>query len=298
MIYYVEDDDNIRELVVYTLTQMSLPCRGFADGAAFRAAVAEATPELVLLDTMLPGEDGLSLLRFLREERRTADVPVIMLTARGTEMDKVQGLDYGADDYMVKPFGMAELVARIRARLRRTGAPADADTLKCGALTIDRRAHKAFVDGVEMPLTLKEYDLLLLLMADSFAPIASEKGVALRVEGCDAPVEGYPVLLRELFHNLIDNAVKYTPVGGSVTVRLARREGRVCCTVEDTGIGIPPEHQAHVFERFYRVDKSHSRQTGGTGLGLAIVKHVAEVHQAQVQLDSTPGTGTRVTVCF
>ena len=99
MIYYVEDDDNIRELVVYTLTQMSLPCRGFADGAAFRAAVAEAAPDLVLLDIMLPGEDGLSLLRFLRENHRTAETPVIMLTAKGTEMDKVQGLDYGTDDY-------------------------------------------------------------------------------------------------------------------------------------------------------------------------------------------------------
>ena len=99
MIYYVEDDDNIRELVVYTLTQMSLPCRGFADGAAFRTAVAEATPDLVLLDIMLPGEDGLSLLRFLRENHRTAGTPVIMLTAKGTEMDKVQGLDYGTDDY-------------------------------------------------------------------------------------------------------------------------------------------------------------------------------------------------------
>jgi len=175
MIYYVEDDDNIRELVVYTLTQMSLPCRGFADGAAFRAAVAEAAPDLVLLDIMLPGEDGLTLLRFLRENHRTAETPVIMLTAKGTEMDKVQGLDYGADDYMTKPFGMAELVARIRARLRRTGAKPDADTLKCGGLTIDRRAHKAFVDGTEMPLTLKEYDLLLLLMENSGAAFTREQ---------------------------------------------------------------------------------------------------------------------------
>ena len=209
MIYYVEDDDNIRELVVYTLTQMNLPCRGFADGAAFRAAVAESTPDLVLLDIMLPsghppaqgrvlathgdcqqshalvgqrpdlqGEDGLSLLRFLRENHRTAETPVIMLTAKGTEMDKVQGLDYGADDYMTKPFGMAELVARIRARLRRTGAKVDVDTLKCGGLTIDRRAHKAFVDGTEMLLTLKEYDLLLLLMENSGAAFTREQLLA------------------------------------------------------------------------------------------------------------------------
>jgi len=206
MIYYVEDDDNIRALVVYTLTQMNLPCKGFADGAAFREAVAAETPDLVLLDIMLPsghppvqgrtlathgdckqslalvgqrpdlqGEDGLSLLRFLRENHRTADIPVIMLTAKGTEMDKVQGLDYGADDYMVKPFGMAELVARIRARLRRTAPKESIVTRCCGALTIDRRSHKAFVDSVEMPLTLKEYDLLLLLMENSGAVFTREQ---------------------------------------------------------------------------------------------------------------------------
>ena len=147
----------------------------------------------------------------------------------------------------------------------------------------------------------KEHVALLPMLnglADSFAPIASEKAVALSVEGCDATVEGYPVLLREMFHNLIDNAIKYTPVGGSVTVRLYQQEGNICCKVADTGIGIPQEHQAHVFERFYRVDKSHSRQTGGTGLGLAIVKHVAEVHQAQVKLESRPQEGTTVSVWF
>ncbi len=147
----------------------------------------------------------------------------------------------------------------------------------------------------------KEHVALLPMLnglADSFAPIASEKGVALSVEGCEATVEGYPVLLRELFHNLIDNAIKYTPAGGSVTVQLSQQDGRICCRVADTGIGIPEEHQAHVFERFYRVDKSHSRQTGGTGLGLAIVKHVAEVHQAQVKLKSKPQEGTAVSVVF
>lgn len=121
---------------------------------------------------------------------------------------------------------------------------------------------------------------MLNSLRESFAPIASEKHIALSVEGCDATVEGYPVLLRELFHNLIDNAIKYTRAGGSVTVCLSQKEGRICCRVADTGIGIPKEHQRHVFERFYRVDKSHSHQTGGTGLGLASVKHVAEVHQA------------------
>ena len=135
-------------------------------------------------------------------------------------------------------------------------------------------------------------------LVEFFWPIAQEKGIDLQVEGHNATVEGYPVLLRELFHNLIDNAIKYTPAGGSVTVQLSQQEGHIRCTVQDTGIGIPQEHQPHVFERFYRVDKSHSRQTGGTGLGLAIVKHVAEVHQAQVQLESKPQAGTKMTVEF
>lgn len=175
MIYYVEDDDNIRELVVYTLTQMNLPCKGFADGAAFRKAIAEEVPDLVILDIMLPQEDGLSLLRFLRENHATAETPVIMLTAKGTEMDKVQGLDFGADDYVVKPFGMAELVARIRARLRRSQVKGQTDAIAFGGLSINRRAHKVFADGTEVFLTLKEYDLLLLLMENSGTAFSREQ---------------------------------------------------------------------------------------------------------------------------
>lgn len=135
-------------------------------------------------------------------------------------------------------------------------------------------------------------------LEDGFQNLAQEKGIDLSPQGCDATVTGYPVLLRELFHNLIDNAIKYTPAGGSVVVQLAQDQNRVCCTVKDTGIGIPKEHQKHVFERFYRVDKRHSRQTSGTGLGLAIVKHIAQVHQAQVKLESEPMGGTAVSILF
>ncbi|MBR2924228.1 MAG: PAS domain S-box protein [Clostridia bacterium] len=149
--------------------------------------------------------------------------------------------------------------------------------------------------GAKEPVALLP---MLNELADRFLPVAQEKGVELSVEGSEATVDGYPMLLRELFHNLMDNAVKYTPAGGSVTVRLSQQDGRLCCSVQDTGIGIPKEHQAHVFERFYRVDKSHSKQTGGTGLGLAIVKHAAQVHQAQVELESQPGEGTTVSVLF
>ena len=164
MIYYVEDDDNIRELVVYTLTQMGMPAQGFACADAFWQAMDVEMPDLVLLDIMLPGEDGLHILRRLQEDYRTAEIPVVLITARGTEFDKVQGLDLGADDYIVKPFGMAELTARVRARLRRKGGRADADRLVAGPLTLDKRAHGVYIDGRAVALTMKEYDLLCLLM--------------------------------------------------------------------------------------------------------------------------------------
>ena len=120
MIAYVEDDENIRELVVYTLSQVGLPARGYPDAAAFESSLGDEMPDLILLDVMLPGEDGISLLKRLRSDRRTREIPVIMVTAKSAEYDLVRGLDMGADDYIVKPFGMAELLARVRARLRRT----------------------------------------------------------------------------------------------------------------------------------------------------------------------------------
>lgn len=164
MIYYVEDDDSIRELVAYTLTQTGMPTKGFACAADFWPAMRQEKPELILLDVMLPGEDGLHILRALREDGVWAEIPVMMVTARGTEFDKVQGLDLGADDYIVKPFGMAELMARVRARLRRTAPKADAEVLNVGALALDRRAHCARMNGQMLPLTVKEYDLLCVLM--------------------------------------------------------------------------------------------------------------------------------------
>lgn len=150
-------------------------------------------------------------------------------------------------------------------------------------------------------LGLKEQTPLLPLLEElvtSFQPMADEKQLTVTLTGTENSVEGYPVLLRELFHNLLENAIKYTPQGGKVDIALSREDGHVVCSVRDNGIGIPAEHQAHVFERFYRVDKSHSRQTGGTGLGLAIVKHVAEVHHAQLTLHSEVNKGTDITVRF
>ncbi len=175
MIYYVEDDDNIRELVVYTLTQIGMPTEGFACAERFWPAMAKELPELILLDVMLPGEDGLQILKRLHADTKTADIPVVMITAKGTEFDRVQGLDFGADDYIVKPFGMAELIARVRARLRRIAPKANRDALSSGRLTLDRRAHEVLVDGQTVALTIKEYDLLKLMMENAGMAFSREQ---------------------------------------------------------------------------------------------------------------------------
>lgn len=164
MIYCVEDDDNIRELVIYTLETTGLKARGFADGSAFMEALAFDTPELILLDIMLPGDDGLELLRKLKSSPKTKDIPVIMVTAKGSEYDKVVGLDSGADDYVTKPFGMMELVSRIKAVLRRTGKVEDRMDMETAGVHMDVKKHEVTVDGKAISLTLKEFELLEKLM--------------------------------------------------------------------------------------------------------------------------------------
>ena len=175
MIYYVEDDDSIRELVAYTLTQMGMVTQGFVCADEFWIAMDQSLPDLIFLDVMLPGEDGLQILARLHKDSRTRDIPVMMITAKGTEFDKVKGLDLGADDYIVKPFGMAELIARVRARLRRLSPKADPDILELGGITLDKRAHAVRIDGENAALTLKEYDLLCLLMENKGIAFSREQ---------------------------------------------------------------------------------------------------------------------------
>lgn len=160
MIYCVEDDGNIRELVVYTLNTTGMEACGFEDGKSFMEALAFETPELILLDIMLPGEDGLSLLKKLKSSQKTKEIPVIMVTAKGAEYDKVIGLDGGADDYVTKPFGMMELVSRIKAVLRRTKKEKGDGQYSIGNLSIDLKKHVVIVDGKQVTLTLKEFELL------------------------------------------------------------------------------------------------------------------------------------------
>ena len=167
MIYYVEDDANIRELVIYTLNQTGLTAKGFSDASAFFAASAEEKPTLILLDIMLPGEDGLTILRKIRANAGTTSIPVMMITAKTTEFDKVSGLDLGADDYITKPFGMAELVARVKALLRRSGMKASAERLEHGELIVDIAKHTVTVGGQVVILTYKEFSLLACLMENA-----------------------------------------------------------------------------------------------------------------------------------
>ena len=164
MIYCVEDDSSIRDLMVYTLRAAGLLAEGFADGEAFWQAIRQETPDLVMLDIMLPGEDGIAILKKLRAAPTTAEIPVIMATAKDTEYDRVIGLDLGADDYLTKPFGMMEMVSRIRAVLRRTGPKAAPPILRQGGITMDEGRHVVEADGTPITLTLKEYDLLRLFL--------------------------------------------------------------------------------------------------------------------------------------
>ena len=166
MIYLVEDDANIRELVVYTLNSTGYESRGFGTPSEFWKAMDEQLPQLVLLDIMLPEESGLSILEKIRKDRKTKKLPVIMLTAKGSEIDKVRGFELGADDYIPKPFGMMELVARVKALLRRTGENEDEvlTEYEIGDLYVSPKKHKVKVAGERVSLTRKEFEMLCCLL--------------------------------------------------------------------------------------------------------------------------------------
>ena len=165
MIYIVEDDASIRELEQYALQSNGYEVQGFESAEPFWQAMRAAEPELVILDVMLPGEDGVSLLRYLRQTPQTRDVPVIMATAKGMEYDKIQSLDMGADDYLVKPFGMMEMVSRVKAVLRRCAPARQSRLLSGGGVTLDPEGHTVTAEGQRVTLTYKEFELLRLFLA-------------------------------------------------------------------------------------------------------------------------------------
>ena len=168
MIYYVEDDENIRQLLLYALAQSGIEAQGMPDDAAFRAACARRLPDVVVLDIMLPGTDGLEILERIRKTPgKLSRVPVMMVTAKNSELDIVRALDAGADEYITKPFGMMEMVSRIRAMLRRApdwAGGSDAGELRLGALVLSPSSREVAVDGEQVALTMREFDLLAYLM--------------------------------------------------------------------------------------------------------------------------------------
>lgn len=164
MIFCVEDDDGVRGLMLYALNAAGFETEGFPEGVSLFSALERAVPQLILLDIMLPGEDGISILKRLRARPATAHIPVIMASAKGTEYDKVTGLDLGADDYLAKPFGMMELVSRVKAVLRRSEPQPSPAVLRLGGLTLNEGEHTVVAEGRRVELTLKEFALLKLFM--------------------------------------------------------------------------------------------------------------------------------------
>lgn len=164
-IWCVEDDASIRDIEVYTLNSTDFEAKGFPDAVSFRNALAAEKPDLIILDIMLPGEGGVELLKFLKDSPDTCRIPVIMATAKGMEYDKIQSLDLGADDYLVKPFGMMEMVSRVKAVLRRCKPMEVQHLLKTGGLVVNLDEHTVTVDQERIQLTLKEFELLRLFLS-------------------------------------------------------------------------------------------------------------------------------------
>ena len=164
MIWCVDDDNTIRDIEVYTLTQTGFDAKGFADGISMLEALKTEKPELIVLDIMLPGKDGVEVLKEIRSNPETRKIPVIMATAKGTEMDKIQGLDTGADDYLVKPFGVMEMVSRIKAVLRRCESDKKEEVLTVGEITLSDKEHLVTINGKKVVLTFKEFEILKLFM--------------------------------------------------------------------------------------------------------------------------------------
>lgn len=193
MIFCVDDDNTIREIEVYTLLQTGFEAKGFSDGEALFEALKTETPDLIVLDIMLPGKDGMEILKEIRSNPETERIPVIMATAKGTEIDKIQGLDRGADDYLVKPFGTMEMVSRIKAVLRRCKREeATSDTLTIGNIMLKDSEHKVTVNGERVTLTLKEYELLKTFMLNPGIVFSRDKLLSL-VWGVERAVESRTV---------------------------------------------------------------------------------------------------------
>ena len=175
MIWCVDDDSTIRDIEVYTLTQTGFEAKGFADGISMLEALKTEKPDLIVLDIMMPGMDGVEVLKEVRSRADSRKIPIIMATAKGTEMDKIQSLDTGADDYLVKPFGVMEMVSRIKAILRRCAPDEVSDVITVGEITLNDKEHTVSVSGEKVALTFKEFEILKMFMSNPGAVFSREK---------------------------------------------------------------------------------------------------------------------------
>lgn len=225
--FIVDDEENIREIVKCALESCGIGVEGFEDAASMLRAVKKILPDVILLDIMLPGMDGLAALRRLKSSRETSGIPVIMISAKGAETDRVAGLDLGADDYIVKPFGILELMARVRAALRRTDfLRARKPVYECGGIRLDIYSHEATQDGEKLELTLKEFDLLKTLMEN--AGKAMERNVLLdKVWGYSYAGETrtLDMHIRSLRQKLHDSDGRYISTVRGIGYRFNSQEG-------------------------------------------------------------------------
>ena len=175
MIWCVDDDNTIRDIEVYTLTQTGFEAKGFSDGISMLEALKTEKPELIVLDIMMPGMDGVEVLKEIRSRTDTRKIPVIMATAKGTEMDKIQGLDTGADDYLAKPFGVMEMVSRIKAVLRRYTPEEVTNVISIAEITLNDKEHTVSVNGENVALTFKEFEILKMFMSNPGVAFSREK---------------------------------------------------------------------------------------------------------------------------
>lgn len=192
-IFIIEDDANIQEMIVYALSSSGLEAEGFTDGESFFSGLQKTIPSLLLLDIMLPGEDGISILKKLKQSEKHKQIPVIMLTAKGTELDRVKGLDLGADDYITKPFSVMEVISRVKAVLRRCeGSAKQPDEIIVGPITLYKDKHAVYVENQEISLTYKEFELLYYMMINEGIVLSREKLMD-QVWGYDYPGESRTV---------------------------------------------------------------------------------------------------------
>lgn len=319
-ILVVDDEREIGELIRDYLEREGFEVILAPDGQDGLAKLRREKPVMAVLDIMLPKLDGMELCRIVRNE---STIPILMLSARKSDVDKILGLGLGADDYVTKPFSPAELVARVKAQIRRyTLLSATAETkgiIRYGGLELDSKGYSVFLSGEKIDLSAKEFEILHYLMLhprqvltrqqifdhvwgysrELLENILSDLELEDRnkIIHIERPIPSVKIQadryrIAQVVNNLIENARRYAGEHGLIRVASRIKDGRLVVSVADNGPGISAANLPHIFERFYRGEKSRSREYGGTGLGLAICKHIIEAHGGEIRAESTAGEGS------